>query len=119
MNEESVTALRDLGVSPDLLALLPDEVPFVLKDSQGAKGNLPLIAASQHSPAALHVGKTSMMAALDPEDARRYRDLTGVKVPEPDGNQSTWRLIIHPADAQAAGAASILREAIAASIAPH
>lgn len=36
MNAEAVAALRDLGVSPDLLALLPDHMPFVLKDSQGS-----------------------------------------------------------------------------------
>lgn len=115
-NSNAATTLRDLGVDPDLLALLPDHLPFVLKESQGSSGNLPPISGSHQSPAALYVDKTCFWVALDPEDARRYSHLSGVKVAEPSGNQTTWRLIVHPSDTQRAGAAAHLREAVGLSI---
>lgn len=113
---DAVTTLLNLGVAPDLLALLPDDHPFVLKESQGASGNLPPISGSHHSPAALYVDKTCFWVALDPDDARRYSDLSDVKIAEPSGNQTTWRLIVHADDAKRAEAVPHLREAVALAI---
>lgn len=115
---DATATMRGLGVAPDLLALLPDDVPFVLKDSQGAStsDSWPLVSGSHHSPAVLYVDKTCFWIALDPDDARRYRDLTGARIAEPKGNRTTWHLIVHPSDAQRAGAAQHLREAVKLAI---
>lgn len=100
MNEEAVSSLTSLHVAVDLLALLPHDVPFVLKESQGEKGNLPPISASHHTEAAVYVARNCFWLRLDPADARRYSDLTGVKITDPRGNKTTWCLMVHPGEAR-------------------
>jgi hypothetical protein len=114
--EDAVARLRELGVVPELLALLPDDLPFVLKPSRGTRGNLPPVAGSATSTAALYVGRTCLWVALDPEDAQRYSALTGVRIAAPRGNVTTWRLIVHAEDARRPDAARTLREAVALAV---
>ena len=113
---DALSTLRSLGVAPGLLDLLPSDVPFVLKESQGASGNLPPVSSSHHSPAAVYVDKTCFWVALHPDDARRYSDLSDVKIAEPSGNQTTWRLIVHAHDTKRAEAVPHLRKAVALAI---
>ncbi len=116
MNEDAVAKLLELGVAPALVGLLPDEVPFVLKESQGKRENLPPISARHDCEAALYVDRSCLWVALDPEDARRYEGLTGSKIAEPGDNKTTWRLIVHPEGVQQPDAVRHLREAVVSAI---
>lgn len=116
MNGNAKAELTRLGVAPALLTLLPDDLHFVLKQSQGERDNLPPISARHDCEAALYVGRRSFWVALDPEDARRYEGLTGGKIAEPGDNKTTWRLIVHPEAAQQPDAVRHLREAVLLAI---
>lgn len=117
MNENAILALKEAGLLSDLLGLLPTDVPFDVKTSQGDGGfSLPL-SGSHHSPAAMYVDRNCLWVALDPDVARRFSDLTGVKIADPSGNLRTWRLVVHSVDARRPEAAPHLREAVKQSLA--
>ena len=115
MDDQARATLRDLGVAPGLVSLLPDDVPFVLKDSRGTGDNLPTVAAGHDCQAALYLARTRIWVALDPDDAERYSRLTGCSVAAPR-NRTTCRLIVRATTLDGGDRVRHLRDAVALAV---